>query len=255
MVKKLFFFVLGVLIASLFCRVLLCDRFKVKGYSMEPTLHDADWLWVEKWTLGGRIYTRYDFSSGSLSCFRFPGFGILVPGDILVFNVPNLDSLGKIKFKMNHVYAKRCVGAPGDIIEINNGYYYNKSVPDSPICPLARQRILSGLSNDVMDSLKMDWNNLLGTEWTIKNFGPMKVPGKGDTLVIDSVAVSVYSSVVEYEIGRFPEIGEKYVFDSNWYFMGGDNVLNSYDSRFFGFVPEDFIIGRAIHKEVLIDKE
>ena len=71
------------------CRVFVIDRFHVGGNSMEPTLHAGDPLWVEKWTLGARIYTSFDFDSPVLSSFRMPGLGRLKPGDIAVFNSPD----------------------------------------------------------------------------------------------------------------------------------------------------------------------
>lgn len=39
----------------------------------------------------------------------------------------------------------------------------------------------------------------------------------------------------------------EYEFLSDWYFLGGDNVLNSKDSRYFGFVPDDYIIGKVVN--------
>ena len=66
-------------------RILIMDRFHVSGQSMEPTLYEGEPLWVEKWTMGARIYKSLDFESLTLSCFRVPGMGHLKPGDIAVF--------------------------------------------------------------------------------------------------------------------------------------------------------------------------
>ena len=135
MLYRLAIALLLVVAGTAFVRVMLLDRFHVGGQSMEPTLHEGDPLWVEKWTLGARIYTKFDFSSPVLSCFRMPGFGQLKPGDIAVFNSPEGGDIGSIGFRINYVFAKRCIGSPGDTIRITNGFYCNSSMPGKLLCP------------------------------------------------------------------------------------------------------------------------
>ncbi|MBR1489946.1 MAG: signal peptidase I [Bacteroidales bacterium] len=234
-----------VVAGTAFVRVMLLDRFHVGGQSMEPTLHEGDPLWVEKWTLGARIYTKFDFSSPVLSCFRMPGFGQLKPGDIAVFNSPEGGDIGSIGFRINYVFAKRCIGSPGDTIRITNGFYCNSSMPGKLLCPPEGQARLSEMTLEDLDSAGVYWKTL-NPQWSIRDFGPLLIPKKGSRVQFDSMSVSVYAKAVEYESGRFPVDGETYTFRENWYFFGGDQVLNSRDSRYIGLVPEPYIVGRVL---------
>lgn len=55
---------------------------------MEPTLHDSERVYVNKLTLGARIYTGFNFDSPELKCFRMPGFRDARVGDVVVVNDP-----------------------------------------------------------------------------------------------------------------------------------------------------------------------
>ena len=228
------------------CWMLVCDRFTINGPSMMPTFQTGERIWVNKTIMGARIYKKFDFDSAGLSCFRMPGFRHLKEGDIVVFNYPQGWEKGKIGFKINYVFCKRCLGCPGDTIRIAGGRYVNNghyvpSVPDH------FQDILSKMP----DSLARQRGVVLHamafkrTGWTIKDFGPLPIPAKGSVIRLDPVNRAVYKKEIEYETGMpIKEIKDSvYRFTGNWYFVGGDNVLDSRDSRYFGLVPEDFIVG------------
>lgn len=209
-------------------------------------------------------------------------------------------------------YIKRCVGVPGDLLEVKSGILYINGQPgfQSPTSqteylvqtdgsPINSEFLLSELGIDVdntkdqirftsgqsdifvinmtpaeaakvkalstVKSVALYSDNMVGQTfpnnealypWTVDNFGPLRIPKKGDKVELTPANIDIYRRLITtYEHNQLDEINGKYVLNGkevtsytvqlNYYWMMGDNRHRSQDSRFWGFVPETHIVGKA----------
>ena len=105
-----------------------------------------------------------------------------------------------------------------------------------------------------------------GYEWSVDNFGPVHIPAKGESIQLTLQTLPLYQRVIEVYEGNTLEVKDGKIFingvetdtyipQMNYYWMMGDNRHNSADSRYWGFVPEDHIVGKASMVVFSKDKE
>ena len=98
------------------------------------------------------------------------------------------------------------------------------------------------------------WDSTLN--WNIKDFGPFYIPRKGDEIILNRMNSLIYKKIIEWEKGYALTFRKEtlwdnetplpsYIFSHDYYFMGGDKVENSQDSRYWGLLPDDLIVGKA----------
>jgi signal peptidase I len=324
-------------VAATLIRWLIMEAYTIPTPSMENSLLVGDFLFVSKFHYGTRTpktpiqmplthqkiwFTDWPSYTDvvQLPQYRLPGITHVQREDVVVFNVPpkylNDNKDYPVDLKTN--YIKRCVGIPGDKLEVTNRQVIVNgqplaNPPDMEFSYLVTsrdeisQRNLDKLEIDDDDyqylgrpknnpvyqmyitaakaeelratsyviSVDQDYRTSDGPDgrifppteqWNSDNYGPIVIPKKGVTIEINDSTLAFYKDVITlYDHNKDVKIensklfieGQEiatYTFKQNYYFMMGDNRHNSLDSRYWGFVPEDHIVGKAFFIWLSIDK-
>lgn len=223
--------------------------FHVPTSSMEPTLLPGDKILVNKWVIGGRWM---NMDNGKVSVSRLPSIGEIEHNDILVFNYLYPKGKDSIGFCPGKYYVKRCLALPGDTFSIRNAFY-EVNGQSAVVGILEEQNKLSSILADSVLTSKLNIkipsyprkDSLI--QWDIRNFGPMWIPKRGIRIKLDDRNRSLYRIPIEWELGKKLKdtLVYEYTFCHDYYFMGGDNCIDSQDSRYWGVVPDDYIVGKA----------
>ena len=240
--------------------------FHTPSGSMTPTLLPDESGLVNKWKMGARIFNIFDAAEGKpYEIRRLPGYGRLERGDVIVFNYPYSDNNNdSIAMNLGLYYCKRAVGIPGDTLEIIDGFYHVRGCPDT-LGVASEQRMLQEYMQE-QERREPDisrWRSWMRfypkdpqLNWTIKDMGPMLIPEVNTEIELDRKNWLLYRRYIEWETGRKLQWRDSaavmdgkplktYRFKENYCFAAGDHAIDSRDSRYFGLVPEKFIVGVA----------
>jgi signal peptidase I len=323
------------IIVATFVHTYFIQPFTIPTSSLEKSLLVGDFLFVSKYNYGARtpmtavaapmvhdtipvVKTKSYLSWPQLPYFRFPGFEKIKNNDIVVFNWP-IDTVYYFRDKSGrHVdkpidkksnYVKRCVGIPGDNLEIKDGIifingkelilperakpqysykvaYDNKVAIDFenlikdlditdpyganatmdtiyfsalPFASVEKLKATAGIKSVTrIISKAKDKTIFPHTEdWNNDNMGPIYIPQEGKSVALNLETLPFYSSIItDYEGNKLEIVGNdiyingkkstSYTFKQDYFWMMGDNRHNSEDSRYWGYVPENHIVGKPV---------
>jgi signal peptidase I len=203
--------------ASLFLRAFVVGAYLIPSRSMEPSLKPGDYLLVDKLLYGPGV--------GAL---RLPSLCAVKRGDVLLFRVgPGVAGMAE-----EATFVKRCVAVPGDSLAVVNGVVWVNGVR-------AGLPQISSLPSS-LEGKTYHW----------------MIPRKGEVIRLDPSSVSFWHSLVAREGHRVEitprgavkvdgEPATEYRIQMNHYFVAGDNTADSYDSRYWGLIGDDAVIGKA----------
>jgi signal peptidase I len=219
--------------------------FEVPTGSMENTVMTGDFLFVNKFIFGGTSPRTVPFTSIRIPWFRIPALRDVRRGDVIVFEFPGNREEVLPEFVY---YLKRCVGIPGDTLQVVNKVLYVNGIA----LPLPKHLKFEN-SSILPKTVKNDRTFPPGSDFNEDNYGPIRIPKKGDVIDLSIDNIIKWETFIKREghslriDGSFILIdgkpNSKYVVEDDYYFGMGDNRDNSLDSRFWGFIPKTNIVG------------
>ena len=243
--REVTFILLAVLVINSF----VLASFEVPTGSMEDTVAIGDRVFVNKFLYGGTTPYTIPLTSIRIPHLRAPGFREFARGDVIVFDWPG--PRDQVEKPMQMWYLKRCIGLPGDTIEIRNRIVHvNGNVyTDPPLVKHVRGQVHSpGVANPYIFPRGAGFNE--------DNYGPVVVPARGTRLSLTPDSFAAWEVFIQREghdarlqDGRIRIDGREttaYDVQRDYIFAMGDNRDNSLDSRFWGFVPREDVIGKPM---------
>jgi signal peptidase I len=263
--------VLIALVLAILIKNFVFESDSVLSSDMETAIYKGDYVFVSKLAYGPRLprtilsfpffekkipFTRCKsyLSFLQLPSWRIPGFSTVKRNDVVAFNYPEETALPIDK---RSKYMMRCAAIPGDTVKIiGHQLFINNREVKLPAS-------VNYNSQQEPSPETFPQNNHF--PWTMDHFGPLWVPGKGKTVKLTLLNYELYRDIIENEENYFELIGNRiyinsmraneYTFKQNYYFMLDDSRDNAKDSRFWGFLPESHIIGKAMFVWFSLDED
>ncbi len=245
--RSLFFAAIAALVIISF----VIQNTRIPTGSMETTIQVGDFVLVNKFIYGSSSPKYIPFTEIELPYFSFPSVREPERGDIVVFEFPgNRDEI--VPDELNVNYVKRLIGMPGDLLEVRDKVVFING-KENWIPPhiqyLSPYPVPADRTNPRIFPVGKPWNE--------DNYGPLRIPKKGDVIQLNTENILEWKTFINREYlkdvvsisnGKIFIEGKEvtsYIIKKDYYFMMGDNRDDSLDSRFWGFVPRDYVVGQA----------
>ena len=223
--------------------------FEVPTGSMENEIMTGDFLLVNKFIFGGTTPRTIPFTNSKIPAFKLPTFWKVEKGDVIVFIFPgNRDEAEPAEFAY---YLKRCMATAGDTLQVINRVVYINGTP----APIPRN---VKFNSSVVKPPGLADEHIFpkGAPFNEDNYGPLVIPKKGDEIGLTPDTFERWRIFIRRE-GHVPGMADGkitidgveragYTVERNYVFGMGDNRDNSLDSRFWGFIPADAVVGTPL---------
>lgn len=244
-------------IAAFFIITFIIQNTRIPTGSMEDTILVGDFVLVNKFIYGSSSPKYIPFTEIEIPYFRLPALKDPKATDIVVFEYPgDRDQLVPTEKGIN--YVKRCIGTPGDTLELRDKVVFvnGKEFWRPTFIKYYKGRYGSFL-NPIPGGVAEPRIFPKGMSWNEDNYGPLVIPRKGSTIPLNKYNVEQWRTIIDREYGKqvvelkkgVVTINEvpvsSYTFKKDYFFMMGDNRDDSLDSRFWGLVARDMVVGQA----------
>lgn len=248
--KRLLKLLILLLFLALLLKIFVVDAFKIPTGSMKNTLLEGDFILVNKLAYSFSTPHQVPFWGKRLDRMEIASTGKPEFNDVVAFEIPaNYYDPAASDYS---ILIKRIIGLPGDTIELKDQELYINRI---------KYRTPSFIKINLNDKPFVKADSKIfpyDSKWNLENYGPIVIPKKGMTVELtpknilqwqnainseqEKKAISVEGTVITLNGTPIRD----YTFEKDYYFVLGDNRQNSIDSRYFGYVPEDWIIGKAM---------
>jgi len=216
---------------------------------LENEIMTGDFLLVNKFVFGGTTPKTIPLTNVRIPSFKLPALWKVERGDVIVFVFPGMrDEVQPAEFAY---YLKRCMATAGDTLRIVR----RRVFVNSQAVPFPRNVKFN--SPDIKPAGLVDPRIFPpGAPFNEDNYGPVVIPKKGEVISLNENNFEQWKTFIGRE-GHSAELidgkpfidgkrGATYVVEQNYVFGMGDNRDNSLDSRFWGFIPVDAVVGTPI---------
>ncbi len=220
--------------------------FLVPTGSMENEVLTGELLFVNKFIYGATSPRNIHFTNVRLPYFRLPALRDVHRNDVIVFVWPGeRDVVHNPEFTF---YLKRCMALPGDTIQvINRVVYVNHAMAPIP-------RNIKFDSPEILPPGIVDPGIFpKGAPWNQDQYGPLVIPKKGMNVLLNDTTFNEWDVFIQREGHTVQHVGDQILVDGkptteytvqrDYLFAMGDHRDNSLDSRYWGFVPREDLVG------------
>ena len=235
--------------AALLLKTFVVEAFRIPSGSMANTLLEGDFLFVNKFIYGIKSPRYIPFTDIRIPNFHLPPFRSPRHGDVIVFEYPG--DRDEVKPTEVLSYIKRCIAVGGDTVLISTKVVHINGWQSANPEHLRLEAINSGPRGVPNPRVFPK-----GSSFNEDNYGPIRVPKEGDVIRLTAETLDGWRVFIEREGHGVTSRGNEilidgkvttsYTVERNYLFMMGDNRDNSLDSRFWGFLPEENIVGQAL---------